>query len=823
MDINTIDGLSVTEVRRKHKKFGYNELPVNGKRKVFKIIIGTITEPMIFLLMSIILIYFFIGDKNEAILLLFSIVGIVSVELYQEMKAEKSLEALRNLSSPICDVIRGGQKVTIPGRELVVGDIVLLSEGSRVPSDVKMLSVNNLQVDESLLTGESLAVEKQDMNVGYSGTLVVKGHGIAEVIGIGLNTEIGKIGSSLKSINIEKTLLQKEINGIVKAIFIIAVGLSIILAISYWILRGDIIHGLLAGLTLAMAILPEEFPIVLALFLTMGAWRLAKNNVLARRAHTIETLGSATVLCVDKTGTLTENKMEILNIVNDKGDMYIGDFSQSAEILRYGILASQINPFDPMEEAFIEAGKSIFKDFDEDIYKKRNILKEYPVESNSLSVVQVWGINKPEIVALKGAPETVLRLCHLATGEQNKLESKVKELAGHGLRVIAVAKGRNISAIYDDRSEYEFEFLGLTGLADPIRKEVAPAIKLCKEAGIRVVMITGDYPETATHIAKQIGLDYQNIITGSEFEALSEQKKLDAIKNISVFSRVVPLDKLMIVDAFKKSGEIVAMTGDGVNDAPALKSAHIGIAMGKNGTDVARESASIVLLDDDFTSIVQGIRLGRRIYANLRKAMSYLFSVHIPIAVLSLVPIFFGWPLVLIPIHIVFLELIIDPSCTIIFESEREADNIMRSPPRKLSDPVFSKKMIIRSIVQGSLIALMLVVVYKLLLNAGWSADKSRGMTFLMLILSNILLIFSISGKRVVENIFNKESRAMLVIISMTIILLIVVFCNSGLRTLFKFAPLSIQEVLIGIILSILSAIAIALFLKISKKIGSSL
>lgn len=829
MNINQIQGLLSSDVAKRHKKFGFNELPNQDRKNFLKIIISLATEPMIFLLLITVIIYFILGDHNEAFLLMVSFVGIIGIEFYQEAKTEKSLQALRNLSSPISVVIRDGRRITIPGREVVVGDIILLSEGSRIPADAKLLSIDNLEVDESLLTGESAPAQKSlvitnDLrsNSVFSGTLVVKGHSVAEVTSIGLDTEIGEIGSSLKSIETEKTLLQKEVNKAVKLVAILAISSSIILMLAYWFTSGSLTKGLLAGLTLSIAILPEEFPVVLTVFLTLGAWRLAKNNILTRRSHAIETLGSATVLCVDKTGTLTKNQMQIANIVDADGVSYMDNLTDADEIIKYGVLASQTRPFDPMEEAFIIAGQQVFHDI-EDVYKDLKIVKEYPVEDGSLSVAHIWGDGKQvRMIALKGAPEAVFELCHTKHDELIKLEKKVKDLASQGLRIIAVAKGKLTQEIPDSRSDIKFEFLGLVGLADPIRPEVISAIKMCKSAGIRVVMLTGDYPETALKIAKDIGLDYKNSITGVEFEKLSVVERKKVTESITVFSRVRPVNKLAIVNALKNNNEVIAMTGDGVNDAPALKSAHVGIAMGEKGTDVAREAASIVLLDDNFASIVQGVRLGRRIYDNLQKAMSYIISVHIPIALLSLLPAIFGWPLVLIPAHIVFLEFIIDPSCTIIFENEKEDKNIMNRPPRKLYESIFNKKMVIGSLIQGLFVAIIVVAAFGILLNMGWGQDKSRAMTFLILIVANIFLIFGISGKQVISDIFNFENKAMIIISLVASISLAIIFNVPMLRELFRFSQLSAIEVLVGIFIGVLSIVGILPLKRMIKKYNST-
>lgn len=816
MNIDGIYGLSEKEVRKKQKKFGYNELPTKEKKSFLKLLFGLMTEPMIFLLLATVGIYFILGDRNEALLLLCSFFGIIGIELYQETKTEKSLEALRNMASPISDVIREGKKVTIPGREVVVGDIMLLCEGSRVPADAKLISAVNLKVDESLLTGESISVEKHlreltdyRTNSVFSGTMVVSGHAVAEVTDIGKDTEIGHIGSSLKSIEIEKTLLQKEVNKVVKFVAALAITASLLLTLIFFVVRQDLLQGLLAGLTLAIAVLPEEFPVVLAIFLTLGAWRLAKNNVLARRAHTIETLGSASVLCVDKTGTLTENQMTISAIINGKGELFENDLEGQKEIIKYGVLASQKNPYDPMEEAFINQGRQAFGDID-DVYKGKNIIKEYSIDSKSLSVVHVWGDDKkPSHIALKGAPEAVFELCGMSAANQKTVKKDVVRLASQGLRVIGIAKGELTDELPKNRKDIKYEYLGLVGLIDPIRKEVYSAVNMCQQAGIKIVMITGDYPETALNIAKKIGLDSSKVLTGSEFEALSTEERKKAAREVSVFSRVSPANKLTIVSALKSCGEVVAMTGDGVNDAPALKAAHVGVAMGKNGTDVAREAASIVLMDDNFVSIVKGIRLGRRIYDNLQKAMSYIISVHIPIAFLSLLPALFKWPLVLFPAHIVFLEFVIDPSCTVIFENEKESKDIMNRPPRKLSAPIFSKRMVIGSVVQGLFVSIIVMAAFSILIQMGWDEDKARGMTFLILVVANIFLILGISGRQAFSDVIRRENVAMLAILSATVVSLVLVFSIPLLRELFHFGVLEFDEVTLGVAIGALSVLGI--------------
>lgn len=814
MDIDNVRGLSESEVAKNRKQYGYNELPDNDKKSILKIIFEILTEPMIFLLVAVVIVYALLGDRTEAIVLAVSVFVIIGIELYQNHRTEKALSALRNLSSPRCEVVRDGKHITIAGREVVPGDIVQLSEGSRVPADGDLLSGQNLMVDESLLTGESVAVDKaaDSKNAAvFSGTLVVKGHGIARVTKIGAATEIGAIGTSLKTIKTEKTLLKQETERVVRLIAIIAVTLAVLLTLGFWLLRGDLLNGFLAGLTLSIAILPEEFPVVLTVFMALGAWRLSQTNVLSRKSQTIETLGSATVLCTDKTGTLTENRMEVQLVTDANGKEVTTKDSDYMAVIEHGVLASQKKPFDPMEEAFIKAAHNPSA-----IYNGQTIVREYPLEPTSFSVVHVWGKEKgsPERVAIKGAPETVFELCKLPSAQVKKLQERIKEIASEGLRVIAVGSAKPPKTLPKKRELYDFTLLGLVALADPIREEAKGAVALCKEAGVRVIMITGDYAETAKRIGEEIGLDTTRVMTGEEFGKLSPAEQRKVIEETSVFSRVSPANKLTIVEALKHNRHVVAMTGDGVNDAPALKAAHIGIAMGQRGTDVAREASSIVLLDDNFASIVQGIRTGRRIFTNLQKAMAYILTVHIPIALLSLVPVLFGWELVLLPIHIVFLEFIIDPSCTLVFESESEEPDAMKRPPRHLKEPLFSRIVVLRSLVQGLVISASVIAAHWWMLANGWEDNKARAASFLLVVLTNVLIIVAISGRRATREAFSGKLNAMAIVLAVVTAAVTLIYTLEPLRNLFKFAPLAALEVLTLGVLSVIIVYISRLFIK---------
>ncbi|MDD5192189.1 MAG: cation-translocating P-type ATPase [Candidatus Nanoarchaeia archaeon] len=821
LEHDKITGLTEKEAARRIKSEGYNEIAGHNKNNIFSIVWGVLKEPMFILLIACGLIYVFLGDIKEAMMLLFCVFVIIGINIYQENKTEKTLDALRDLSSPRAVVIRDKEKKRIAGREVVRGDILILSEGDRVPADAIILSCSNMQVDESLLTGESVPVRKaesrdlskistpggDDLPFLYSGTLVVSGTCIAEVIGIGMNTEMGKIGKSLQTLTIEKTSLQTEVNTLVKYFAIWGLFLCAIVVIIYGLTRKVWLQSFLTGITLAMSLLPEEFPVVLTIFLALGAWRMSRKKVLARRQHAIQMLGSATVLCVDKTGTLTMNKMSIKKVYS-KGKFI--DLSKKEldtnfyEIIETGILASQKDPFDPMEKALKNLSQKIGFDKQIDSWK---LIKDFPLTRKILATSEVWESEKKEfVIATKGAPETILELCHLNSREKQKLFKEVAKMASEGLRVIGVAKAKvkklnNKEEVHD----FDFNFIGFLGFEDPVRPSVASAIKECYNAGIKVIMITGDYPVTAKNIASQIGLKECELITGQELDKLDDNELKKRISNVCIFARVVPEQKLRIVNALKANGEITVMTGDGVNDAPALKSAHVGIAMGMRGTDVAREASGMVILDDDFSSIVEGVKTGRRIFDNIRKAMSYVFAVHFPIAGITLLALIFGWPLILFPAHIVFLELIIDPACSIVFESGKEEKNIMKRKPRNPKEKIFNKKTVLLSILQGIFILIIIALMFKFALFLNKTELEARTLAFATLIIANLVLILAnLSWKESVFSETKLENKALIYIVIGAIVFLLLTIYVPYLRELFLFQSLNLKEwgmvILAGII-----------------------
>jgi len=830
LDISSIPGLSEAEAIQRLKLEGHNELPSSKRRNVFAIALEVVREPMFLLLIAGGVIYLLLGDIREAVMLLSFVVVVMGITLYQERKTERALEALRDLSSPRALVIRDKTQKRISGREVVRDDIIVLAEGDRVPADASLISCTNLSVDESLLTGESVPVLKtfcdgmkemgrpggDNIPFIFSGTLVVQGYGIAKVKATGVNTELGKIGKALQAIEPEETLLQKETGHLVRKLAIWGLSLCSLVVVGYGITRGNWLNGFLAGITLAMAMLPEEFPVVLTVFLALGAWRISQKRVLTRRVGAVETIGSASVLCVDKTGTLTLNKMTVTKIfasdkfcdVNNEHNAIPEDFH---EVVEFGILASQMKPFDPMEKALSEIGKQALSDT-EHLHENWTLVQEYPLSQNLLAMSRVWKSpdNMNYVIAAKGAPEAIADICHLSKEQLQGLSEKINSMAKEGLRIIGVAKAKfKQTDLPGEQHDFKFRFLGLIGLADPVRPCVAEAIRECYAAGIRVVMITGDYPVTAQNIAEQIGLKQTDgIITGTELEKMDTSELQERIKTINIFARVVPEQKLHIVNAFKANGEVVAMTGDGVNDAPALKSAHIGIAMGERGTDVAREASSIVLLDDDFSSIVKAIRMGRRIFDNLKKAMTYILAIHVPIAGMSLLPVLFNWPLVLLPFHIVFLELIIDPACSIVFEAEPEEDLIMEKPPRNLQEPLFNKRNITYSLLQGLSVLIIVLAVFIAAMYRGQGELDARTLSFTTLIIANIgLILTNRSRSRTILSTLRSPNTALWWVIAGAIFFLCMVLYIPVLRDMFHFSTLHPVDLAISLVAGVISII----------------
>jgi Ca2+-transporting ATPase len=776
-------GLSTAEASRRFAAEGPNTLPSAGRRSAIAIALEVVREPMFLLLVAGALIYLVLGDVREALILAASIVVVMAITVVQERRSERALEALREMSSPRALVIRGGAPLRIPGADVVRGDLIVLAEGDRVPADACLVAAKELLLDESLLTGESLALDKRrDMPV-YSGTLVVKGQGRAVVTATGPRTEFGRIGRSLASLDVGKTPLQRETAHIVKGVAAFALILCLALATYYIVMRGDWLAGILAGITLAMAMLPEEFPVFLAVFLALGAWRIARHGVLTRRMPAIETLGAATVLCVDKTGTLTENRMAVADTIAPGGD--------AARVLNSAALACEHEPFDPMERAILSAAG----EHADEMRRSWTLERDYPLTPEFLAVCHAWRSPAGERrVAIKGAPETVLALCRLEADAIRTAIQDVERASAHGLRLLAVAETAwDRPDWLDDPRGYGFAWLGFVALADPLRAGVPEAVAVCRRAGIRVVMVTGDHPGTALAIAWQAGIETGGgVLTGAEIAAMDGTALARAVRRVNVFARIRPEQKLRLVSAYQADGEVVAMTGDGVNDAPALKAAHIGVAMGKRGTDVAREASSLVLIDDNFNSIVLAVRLGRRIYENIRNAMRYVLAVHVPIAGMSFLPLLFGWPVFLFPVHIVFLEFVIDPACSIVFEAEESDEGIMERPPRDPREPLFGVQMLSVSLVLGASLLATVCLACWWAVGSGLHHGEVRSLGFAAIVLGNVAMIHATRSRdRALRKTLRRANPALWWITVGTLAALAIAIYLPPVADIFRFAPLS--------------------------------
>jgi Ca2+-transporting ATPase len=715
-------------------------------------------EPMFLLLAGAAGLYLALGETREGLFLMLMVLAMLGITLYQQGRTENALQALRDLSTPSAMVLRDGRFQRLPASSLVPGDVIELGEGDRVPADAWLLDAAGVAADESLLTGESVPVAKcaagaepppaapggENQPWVYSGTLVVQGHALAQVARTGARSEIGRIGSALGSIAPPPGRLQRDTGRLARLLAVLGVSVSLLLVLLLRLRGTDWLPALLAGVALSMSALPEEFPVILTVFPALGAWRLARLHILTRRLAAIEILGSTSVLCVDKTGTLTENRMALHTLWRDGAacapDASLPDGHR--ELLACALRASRPHATDPMEIAFERAAKSLPPD--PAALQAPTLLREYGLAAGRPLLAQVWSDPGGQAsVAVKGAPEAVLALCRLDAAARRAALDAAAAMGGAGLRVLAVARcAADADTLPDDPGGFVLELLGLAALADPLRADIAAAVADCRGAGMRVVMITGDHPATALAIAREAGLDGGAVLTGPDIAALDDAALAARLRGANVCARIVPEQKLRIVQALQHLGEVVAMTGDGVNDAPALRAADVGVAMGLRGTDVAREAAEITLLDDRFASLVQAVRAGRRIYSNMRKSMAYVMAIHVPIAGMALLPVLFGWPVLLFPMHIVFLELVIDPACSLAFESEPDEPGLMRRPPRARDEALFGRATMIKALVQGGWSLLLSVAAYGIALGA-LPEPEARAFGFATMVLGNLGLLLA--------------------------------------------------------------------------------
>ncbi len=750
-DTTAPQGLSSAAAARRLADDGPNLPRTSQRRTLWSIVIEVASEPMFLLLLAAGAVYLLIGDHVEAMVLTGFVLAIMGITIFQERRTDNALAALREMSSPRALVIRDGRQERIAGHEVVRGDLLLLEEGDRVPADGELLDAHDLAIDESMLTGESVPVVRVPGDATHAGTLVVQGQGMLRVTATGSRTAMGRIGESLAEIALEASPLRKEMARLTRRIAIAGTLMALALSLTYWAMRGGVADSALAGIALAMSLLPQEFAVIMIIFFAFAARRLARLNVLTRRLEAIETLGETSVLCVDKTGTLTQNRMEVvaLQAAGTDGDADASGTLSAAQqaLLRHAVLASEIEPHDAMEKAIHRrAGDAGLVPV---APRGWALVREYELSPALPAMTHAWhsgaadAADTPALVAIKGAPEAIAALCSLAADDARRIAQEAEQLAARGLRVLGVARAdHEVAQPWPDSPQgFHFHWLGLLALADPLRAEVPAAIAQCHRAGIRVVMITGDHPRTALAIAREAGLPATDAITGAQLLQLDGAALARAVREVDVFARVRPEQKLALVEALKAQQAVVAMTGDGVNDAPALKAAHIGVAMGQRGTDVAREAAALVLLKDDFGAIVQAIRMGRRTFANMRQAMVYTLAVHIPIAGLAVLPLLFGLPLLLAPVHIAFLELVIDPACSIVFEAEDSGEALMQQPPRSAAEALLSRADALHSIVYGALTTVAAFGAYAGLLALGRAADSAATAAFVLLVVANALLI----------------------------------------------------------------------------------
>lgn len=812
----SIAGLSPEEVHIQRELHGSN-VSLDKENLFWKMLVSVVAEPMFILLLAACLVYFILGDLAEAFTMLAALFFVVSIDLFQNFRSQRAVNALNKITSSKAKVVRSGEVIEILSQEIVMEDILLCEEGTIVPADAEVVSSNDFSVNEAIITGESVSISKQPGERIIQGTLVVGGYCYAKVKAIGKYTTLSEIGALVQETGHSKTPLQRKVALFVRNMVIFG-GIAFLLVWGYHTWEsGNLLHGLLHGLAMAMSVLPEELPVALSTFMALGAYRLLKIGIIAKSPHTVESLGSATVICVDKTGTLTHNLMSVTQIYDYARQCEINyeTGGKASEVLEYAMWASEVSPFDPMEKSIHQKYAACFNEDKRSFFQ---MIKEYPLDGKPPVMTHIYSNATGErVIACKGALEGIIRLCHLSQHDAGEVLALGQEYARKGLRVLGVAKGSwNDDSFPEKQDDIHFNFLGLITFYDPADENIPNVIRKFYQTGVRVVMITGDYPETAEAIAKSTGIKSEVIITGDQLANMGETELKKAVADSCIFARISPGQKLKIIEALKNNGEIVAMTGDGVNDAPALKAAHIGISMGKRGTDVAKEAAGLVLANDDISKMVDGIFLGRRINENLKKAFRYIISIHIPIILLVAMPIFLAWlpSMLFTPIHVIFLELIMGPTCSIIYENEPAHEKSLLKPSDASNKNLLRLFELWITVIQGLIITAGCIFAGFIAGNSG-GEETIRAYVFSTLIFSNMFL--TLSNRSFSKHIFKTlqiKNRLIPVILGISLILLILINYLPLLSTLFKIEQLEISEFFWPMVIAMISTLWIEPFKK---------
>jgi Ca2+-transporting ATPase len=818
-----LQGLSNEEVNLSRKKNGANSLEHQDKNHFLASLIEMVKEPMFLLLLTATSIYFITGDYGDGIFMAVAIILVSTISLYQESRSRNAVELLKKLSQPKSKVIRNGEIIEIPSEEIVLGDLIQTEEGTFIPADGVIIQSNDFSINESILTGESLTVfknENSENNQVSQGTIVTSGLAICEVTAIGNQTQLGKIGKSLESIAEEKTPLQVQIGDFVKKMSIIGLVIfAIVWGINYYN-SGLVLDSLLKALTLAMSIIPEEIPVAFTTFMALGAWRLMKMGIIVKQTKTVETLGSANVICTDKTGTITENKMSLAQWYTFSNDTINSDFNgklceNEQELLRLSMWASEPIPFDGMEIALHDAYSKMESKDERPNFK---MIHEYPLGGKPPMMTHLFENQKgTRIIATKGAPEAIMTCSNLSKKEIQQINRAIESMSEKGFRVLGVGVSEfKENDFPKTQQEFAFAFKGLVAFYDPPKENIQTVFEAFYNAGIQVKIVTGDNATTTSTIARQIGFrNPENTLNGDELMKMSETELKEKVMETTIFTRMFPEAKLKIIQALKANNQIVAMTGDGVNDGPALKSAHIGIAMGKKGTEIAKQAANLILVEDDLSKMIDAIAMGRKIYANLKKAIQYIISIHIPIILIVFIPLVLGWvyPNIFSPVHIIFLEIIMGPTCSIIYENEPIESNLMSQKPRPFTTTFFNLKEITISIVQGLVITLGLLFVYQHCAQANCNESETRTVIFLTLIASNVFL--TLANRSFYYSIFTTlkyKNNLVLIIIGITVLITGLLLLVPVFSQFFMFGTVSTSQIGLSILVGFVSVMWIEIY-----------